>query len=477
MAGQRYRESAADALPASANLAAMIDDNMRPGPEDDPAGLTRRELLRGAAAAGAVGGWTALGAASAHAAPHAASHASSERATASSGPSARPHVAVVGAGAFGGWTALWLVRSGARVTLLDTWGPGNARASSGGETRVIRGMYGPDRVYTEWVVRAFEIWRDSARRWDEDLVHPTGALWMFRGDDGYARASLPYLADAGLPVERLEPAEAARRFPQVSFEGVRHVYYEEQAAYLTARRACRAVARAVVAEGGAYREAEARPGEVVDGNMGALHLAGGGSLAADLYVFACGPWLGRIFPEVVGDHVRPSRQEVFYFGPPAGDTRFDEGVLPVWVDFGERILYGIPGNEHRGFKVADDTHGAVVDPTALERLTSPADRGRARKLLAERFPALAEAPLVETRVCQYENTPDGHYLIDRHPEADNAWIVGGGSGHGFKLGPAVGERVAAWVLGREERPAELAAKLGLARLRRARGPERSQLRS
>ncbi len=454
----------------------MIDDNVRPGSGDGD-GLTRRELLRGAAAAGAVGGWTALGAASAHAAPHTSSHAESGSAATSSGPAARPHVAVVGAGAFGGWTALWLVRSGARVTLVDTWGPGNARASSGGETRVIRGMYGPDRVYTEWVVRAFEIWAESARRWDEPLVHPTGALWMFRGDDGYARTSLPYLAEAGLPVARLEPAEAARRYPQVSFEGVRHVYLEERAAYLTARRACQAVARAVVAEGGTYREAEARPGPIEDGRMQALRLSGGDSLAADLYVFACGPWLGRVFPEVVGDRVRPSRQEVFYFGPPAGESRFDEGAFPVWVDFGERILYGIPGNEHRGFKVADDTHGALVDPTSLERLTSPDDRARATKLLAERFPALAGAPLVETRVCQYENTPDGHYLIDRHPEAANAWIIGGGSGHGFKLGPAVGEKVAAWVLGREERPPELAEKFGLARLKKTRGAERSQLSS
>ncbi len=388
-----------------------------------------------------------------------------------------PRVAVVGAGAFGGWTALWLLRSGARVTLLDTWGPGNSRASSGGETRVIRGMYGPDRVYTEWIVRAFEIWQESARRWEVPLFHPTGALWMFRADDGYARASLPYLADAGLPVERLTPAEAARRFPQVRFDGVSHVYFEERAGYLTARRACRAVARAVAAEGGAYRQAEVRPGAIAGGRMGALALSDGGSLEADLYVFACGPWLGRVFPEIVGEGVRPSRQEVFYFGLPAGESRFDEGTFPVWVDFGERVLYGIPGNEHRGFRVADDTHGELVDPTSLERLTSPGDLARARRLLAERFPALAGAPLVETRVCQYENTPDGHYLIDRHPEAGNAWIVGGGSGHGFKLGPAVGERVAAWVLGREERPPELAKKLGLARLRDVQGPERSQLRS
>jgi len=385
-----------------------------------------------------------------------------------------PHVAVIGAGAFGGWTALHLLRRGARVTLLDAWGPGNSRASSGGDTRVIRGMYGAAEVYTRWVVRSFELWREAERAWGLDLYHPTGALWLFRGDDGYARASLPILEAAGLPARRLELPEARRRFPQVAFDGVRSVYVEEEAGYLTARRACQAVARAVAAEGGELRRAVAAPfpeQAVREGRLERLRLADGTDLAADRFVFACGPWLGRLFPEAVGRRIRPTRQEVFFFGPPAGDARFAETACPVWVDFGERIFYGIPGNEHRGFKVADDTHGEEVDPTSLERRPTEDALARARGLLRERFPAMAGAPLLEARVCQYENTADGHYLIDRHPEAENVWLVGGGSGHGFKLGPALGERVAGWVLGDEEPPAQLA----LPRLDAIEGPERSQL--
>src|ERR1700712_5013914 len=90
----------------------------------------------------------------------------------------RLHVAVVGAGAFGGWTALALLGRGARVTLFDAWGPGNARASSGGESRVIRGMYGPDRLYTEWVAYSLEVWQEAEARWGTRLYHPTGCLWM-----------------------------------------------------------------------------------------------------------------------------------------------------------------------------------------------------------------------------------------------------------------------------------------------------------
>ena len=293
------------------------------------------------------------------------------RAAAANGPApraaGRPHVAVVGAGAFGGWTALHLRRRGARVTLLDGWGPGNARASSGGETRVIRGLYGPDRVYVDWVVRAFALWRELERAAGQTLYRPTGALWLFRGDDGYARVSAPLARAAGLAVEELSLADAARRFPQVRFDGVREVWLEPEAGYLLARRACASVVERFVAAGGEYRELAARPGAVESGRLAPLALSDGSTLAADAYVFACGPWLGRLLPEAVGARVRPSRQEVFFFGTPAGDPRWSEERLPVWIDFGERVFYGVPGNERRGLKVADDTRGEAFDPDGGER--------------------------------------------------------------------------------------------------------------
>ncbi len=359
----------------------------------------------------------------------------------------RLHVAVVGAGAVGGWAALALLRRGARVTLFDGWGPGNPRASSGGESRVIRGMYGPDRLYTEWVARSYGLWREAEARFGTRLHHPTGCLWMFAVDDAYARASLPLLADAGLPATEMSVAEAGRRWPQIDLDGIRTVFHEEQAGYLLARRACQAVAAAVAGEGGELRRLAVRPGPIRGGRLAGLLPAGreGSLFTADAYVFACGPWLGRLFPEEVGERIFPTRQEVFFFGPPEGDSRFDEGAIPIWMEFGERIFYGIPGTEGRGFKVADDTRGEPIDPTRDERLPTPVHLAEAREVLARRFPALAGAPVIESRVCQYENTPDGHFLVDRHPAAENAWLVGGGSGHGFKLAPALGEHVAALV--------------------------------
>lgn len=360
-------------------------------------------------------------------------------------------VAVVGAGAFGGWTALHLLRRGAKVVVLDSWGAGNSRSSSGGETRVIRATYGPDRIYVDMVARSLRLWREAEKRFSRPLFKKTGVIWMAGQDDRYERAALPLLRAAGLGVDEISLDEATRLYPQVNFEGVGWVLHEKEAGYLLARRACQAVLERFRAEGGEYRQVEVKPGPITRGSMGPLRLSDGATLAADRYVFACGPWLGALFPEVIGDRIRPTRQEVFFFGTPPGDPMFLEDRLPVWIDNGPRIFYGIPGSEWRGFKVADDTHGPTFEPTSGERVPSARGRRAARDYLAFRFPGLRDAPLLEARVCQYENSPDSRFIVDRHPEARDVFFAGGGSGHGFKHGPALGERVADMVLG-ERRP-------------------------
>ena len=349
---------------------------------------------------------------------------------------------MVGAGAFGGWTALHLRRLGAKVTLIDSGGPGNGLASSGGRTRVIRAIYGPDRIYSEMVKRAFELWKPVAGRWYVE----TGALWMHRGDDAYVRASLPILHDLGFVVDRLTVAEAARRYPQIEFKGVKSVYFERKAGVLSARDLCAVVRDLLVKEGGTYRAAKAVPSPSVTGTMKSLPLADGSHIEADLFVFACGPWLGQVFPDVIDGSIRPTRQEVLYFKPPAGSDRYRPAKLPIWIDFGQRIVYGVPDIDGSGAKVADDTRGEPIDPTTGIRKVSEAGVARGRKFLAERFPELKNAPLSGAEVCCYENSPDGNLIIDRHPHANNVWLLGGGSGHGFKLSPAVGEMAAAAML-------------------------------
>jgi len=329
----------------------------------------------------------------------------------------KPHVVVVGAGAFGGWTALYLLRRGARVTLLDAWGPGNSRASSGGETRVIRATYGPRVVYTRLAARALALWQEHERRWARKLYHGIGVLWLVEGDDQYEKAALPILKEVGVQFEELSDRETRKRYPQINCDRVRWAIFERQGGYLTARRACASVLEGFLAEGGEYRQLAAEPLPPRAGELAGVKLSDGTSLAADRFVFACGPWLGKVFPDVIGDHVRATRQEVFFFGTPSGDRRFTEEALPVWADHGTHFMYGIPGNEWRGFKVADDTRGPAFDPTIGERLPTPDVLRSAREYLAYRFPELKDAPLLEARVCQYENSPDEHFIIDHHPAA------------------------------------------------------------
>ena len=365
----------------------------------------------------------------------------------------KPHLAVIGAGSFGGWTALRLLERGARVTLLDAWGPGNSRSSSGGETRIMRGTYGPDQPYTELAARAIKFWAKYERKWKKQFLHRCGVLWMVSGrDDAFERGSIKMLRAAKMHWQELSAAQLRKRWPQINFEGIEWGIFEPECGYLDARTSCAAVVDSFVATGGNYRNAAVTPDRLEDAQLPGITLADGSQLKADQYVFACGPWLGKLFPKTIGKLVRPTKQDVFFFGSPAADPRFTDAHLPVWADRRDRFRYGIPGSDRRGFKIADDTRGADFDPTNGERVINAETLKDLREYIAFRFPALRDAPLVETRVCQYEQTPDSHFIVDRHPLNANVWLLGGGSGHGFKHGPAIGEVMADLILKDRESP-------------------------
>lgn len=363
----------------------------------------------------------------------------------------RMHVAVVGAGAFGGWTALSLLRRGARVTLLDVWGPGNSRASSGGETRIMRGSYGPGQPYTELAARSLKLWEKNERKWKCQLLHRIGVLWMAAGkDDTWERGSLEALKEARIPFQELSQPALRKRWPQINFSEIKWGIFEPESGFLLARQSCQAVVDGFIAEGGTYAQVAVRADSLDSEPWKSLSLSDGSKLRADRYVFACGPWMGSLFPHTVGSSIQSTKQDVFFFGTPAGDPRFDEANLPVWADHRGRFLYGIPGNQHRGFKIADDTRGPSFDPSNGERRIDEERLRLAREYIAFRFPGMKDAPLVETRVCQYEQTPDSGFIVDRHPHSEHVCLVGGGSGHGFKHGPALGEHVAEMVLKERE---------------------------
>jgi sarcosine oxidase len=366
---------------------------------------------------------------------------------------------VVGAGVFGAWTAFHLRRAEKRVLLLDASGPAHARASSGGESRMTRTIYGADDVYTRMAWESLDDWRWLSSRAGLPIFHPVGVLMFFGRREPFVDQSLEAHRRLGLRLDLLDRQELQRRYPQIAWDGVELGLFEPDLGALMARRAVQTLVREFVAAGGEYRLAAVLPpgdGAALEG----VRTAAGETLRAQRYVFACGPWLPRLFPALLGDRIFPTRQEVFFFAPEAGDDRFEPPRLPGWADFnGGDVYYGFPDLESRGFKIAHDAHGPRFDPDSGDRRASDAGLADVRAFLARRFPALASRPLAESRVCQYENSSNGDLLIDRHPRWPNAVLVGAGSGHGFKHGPAVGRLAADLLTGRLDKTPP---RLGLA---------------
>ena len=359
---------------------------------------------------------------------------------------ARFDVAIIGAGVFGVWTAYQLRRAGATTVLIDAYGPANSRASSGGESRIIRMGYGPDALYSKSSVRSLVLWKQFFESiGDDGLFKPTGVLWLAKEEDDYCEATLVTLGQVGVAIEKLTGDEIQKRYPQFNFSDIKWGMIETQSGALMARRAVQAIASQTVKDGTTLLNDRviAPTGK---GRLEALNTSGDSTILAENFVFACGPWLGKLFPDILEGAIRVTRQEVYFFGTPAGDTRFGPDESPIWIDFND-LVYTFPNLENRGFKLAVDAHGPEFDPDSGERVVTEAGKASARAVLRKRVPDLADAPIIETRVCQYENTSNGDFLIDRHPHFDNVWLVGGGSGHGFKHGPAVGEYVESMLSG------------------------------
>ena len=361
----------------------------------------------------------------------------------------RWEAAVVGAGVFGAWTAKKLQEAGKRVLLLDAWGPAHARASSGGESRMIRAGYGADEVYTRMAWESLPEWRSLSERAGLPIFHETGVLFFAPRIDDYFEQSIAVHRRLGFPIEVLDGAALRRRFPMIDFTGIEAGLYEPRFGALMARRAVQTLVAEFVRAGGEYRQARIEP----PGRAGGVVTSDGDRIEAERFVFACGPWLGRVFPDLLGRRIFPTRQEVFFFAPEAGDRRYAAGALPGWADFnGGDIYYGFPDLESRGFKIAHDAHGPAMDPDTGDRTPSAGALADVRAFMARRFPGLASRPLSEARVCQYENSSNGDFLIDRHPQWRDVVLVGGGSGHGFKHGPAVGRYAADLLLDRLAAP-------------------------
>ena len=358
-------------------------------------------------------------------------------------------IAIVGAGVFGAWAAHHLQQQGHKVTLIDAWGPAHSRASSGGESRLTRAAYGKDAIYTRMAAESLPQWQALSAVSGLPILVQCGILFFFPTEEPYVEDSIAAHKQIGLPTEVLDQAEMARKFPMIDFDGIKVGLYEPDFGALMARRSVLTLVDRFVKAGGTYFKGFVQP--PTGTRLQELRLSSGERIAADRFVFAAGPWLPKLLPDVIGHKILPTRQEVFYFAPPAGDRRFLPAAMPGWADFnGGDIFYGFPDLETRGLKFAHDQHGVEVDPDTQSRRPTEAALAEITAYRDRRFPLLKGAPLIGAEVCQYENSSNGDFLIDLHPGWPNVLLLGGGSGHGFKHGPEVGRYAAARLMGSEK---------------------------
>jgi glycine/D-amino acid oxidase-like deaminating enzyme len=369
-----------------------------------------------------------------------------------SGRTERFDIAVIGAGAFGGWTALHLRQRGMNVVLVDQYGPGNSRATSGDETRGVRSSYGDrghGRLWMRWARRAMERWRQFD---DEQRDHiggrlffPTGDIICREEDELFTTRTLEWWRAEGIPHEVVPVDDARRRWPVVNFEGITLVLYEPDAGVVRARRACEAVGFTFARLGGPVRIGYVTAAEADGRRLRTIAFPNGDRIAADRFCFALGPWMPKQFPALLGKLMNLPVGHVCYFATPPRDDRFTYPNLPSW-NF--RGVTGWPAllPDNRGFRVRTGGERAF-DPDFSERLVPAESIARNRAVLQARFPLMANAPLNETRACHYESSATRNFLIDRHPAWDNVLLAGGGSAEGFKFGPVVGEYVAGRVVG------------------------------
>lgn len=366
-----------------------------------------------------------------------------------------PDAIVLGAGNFGVWTALNLQRGGMRVTLLDQYGPGNSRSTSGGETRGVRSSYG-DRPqglqWGRWAVRSRQLWQE----WDEEhtdellprLFYETGDVIMRDEMTPFMEQCMENWDVMGHEYEILTPDEIRYRWPVMHTPGIAAAIYEPSAGVVRARRAIESVAQVFVQEGGDIRIARASMGDADGRTLSNLHLENGDRLEAGLFVIAVGPWFAKFLPELMGRRYSSrTLGHVYYFATPPGDESFRHPNLPSYNVPGVTGWPALP-SDSRGFRIR--TGGSQgEDPDTSIRTIPPEAHQRPRDVLAKYFPALADNPINETRACHYSSTVSRNFLIDRHPDYDNTWLAGGGSAESFKQGPVLGRYIAGRILGTE----------------------------
>jgi len=412
---------------------------------------------------------------------------------------ASPDIVVIGAGAWGGWTSLNLRKMGATVTMIDAYGPGNARSTSGDESRGVRSSYGDKQgqlgeLWMLWARESIKRWIAFDDEWGKEfrlnLFHTTGDLILRSEWDNLQLRTKIWWDKNKIPYEILKPEDVKKSFPVISMDDITAVLYEPDAGVVRARRAAQHVASVFEKLGGKIVIGRVQlPLEPVSGTVDAVTLDTGQTIRADKFVFCVGPWLGKTFPDLFAKKTRVPIGYVCYFGTPINDQRFTYPNLPSFnfpgvtgwpalpVDnrgFRVRGTERAPGDPGNGGPAGNNTGGrggngggrggangggggnqqpdvppSQQDPDTSDRWADQSRIEGSRRFVAHRFPLLKDAPIAQTHACHYESTVSSNYIIDQHPHFTNVWIGAGGNAEGFKMGPTVGEYIAQRVMGIE----------------------------
>ncbi|MCC7194636.1 MAG: FAD-dependent oxidoreductase [Gemmatimonadaceae bacterium] len=372
-----------------------------------------------------------------------------------------PDVIVVGAGAFGGWTALNLQRQGVKVRLVDAWGPGNSRSTSGDETRGVRSSYG-DRAGAQaaqwgaWAKRAMQKWSDWDATWGREmklqLFYTTGDL-IIRATttDAFIRNNKTMWDKIGAKYDVLTRDEVQYRYPQYQVDDMEGFLFEPEAGFVRARRACEAVAGVFQQFGGDLVTSRAWPTTQMNGRMPGLQTSSGDLMQAGTYLFACGPWLGKVFPVLLGNRMRTPMGSVVYIGSPPGEYRMQYPNIPTFNYPGATGWPSAP-SDNLGFRVRAGGGAQGTDPDRSERIFDRAAAQRTVEFVNQRFPLLRGQPILKEHSCHYESGSGGNFIVDKHPDMSNVWIMGSGMAEGFKFGPVIGEYAANRILCQDKEP-------------------------
>ena len=366
-------------------------------------------------------------------------------------------IAVIGSGIWGACTAYHLNKAGADVDLYDMWGAGNSRSGSGGASRIIRLAYGDDKIYTELTNNSFDFWEKLSKESERKLYDECGMLWRVSQDDNsYITKSKKHIENTGNKIQEISKKEAKEKYPLINFDDINEIYFEKRAGALMASRCCKQVVRKFKKNGGKVFLGEVKIDEKNLDKKSSITI-NGNIIEADKFVIACGPWNRKLFPEMLEDTTYISRQEVYYFGVPNNKAdKYNLNKIPCWLDLNANnpSYYGIPFHLNKGFKIAYDERSTIFDPDTSDRIPLPELVNRTKSYIYHRFPDLKNIPIAETRVCQYENSLDGNFIMNYHKKNDKVLVLSGSSGHGFKLGPGLGEMIKNILIFNDEIPKE-----------------------